>query len=142
MSVAAQPRSGQSLQDGRTDGGGAEALLLSAPESMQSSLKFTARLHAEDTWQALARASSPPHTTSQPRGPEKQDTPPGWTQTFLSVCQRCRCWAGKPAGTRRVARMEVSPGLPCVFPLPNRSVRAPQISTWSPNWAPPFLPRN
>lgn len=62
----------QSRTDGRTAAGPRRSFL-SAPESMQSSLKFTARLHAEDTWQAPARAGSPPHTTSGPRGPENQD---------------------------------------------------------------------
>lgn len=46
------------------DGGRAEVLPFSARESMHSSLKFTARLPAEDTWQAFAQSNSQPHTTS------------------------------------------------------------------------------
>lgn len=44
--------------------GRAKALLLSAPESTRSSLKFTTRLLTEGTWQACAEANSQPHTTS------------------------------------------------------------------------------
>lgn len=46
------------------------------------------------------------------------------------------CW------NQSTAEMEVSSDLPCVCLLVNPFVRLPQISTWSPNWAPPFLPRN
>lgn len=41
-----------------------KALLLSAPESAPSSLKFTTCLLTEGTWQACAQANSQPHTTS------------------------------------------------------------------------------
>lgn len=142
-----RPESSQSLQEGR--GWGAPSF-----SSTPSSLKFTARLLAEDTWQAFARANSQPRTTSRCRLSRGADScslrvqnQDSWgradlrMQTFLSVHWRCRCWVGNLLKPEH--RWDGGVTWPAVRLLINPFVRLPQISpTWSPNWAPPFLPRN
>lgn len=136
--------------------GRAKALLPYPPESTWSSLKFTACLLTEDTWQAFAQANSLPHTTSccclnwaldsQSLHIQNQDSwscADLWRHPFLSVQWRCRCWTGNCWNKSIRWRLHLSCHVsicfvnPCVL-----IVRVLQITTWSPSRAPPFLPGN
>lgn len=111
--------------------GRAKALLLSAPESTPSSLKFTTRLLTESTWQACAQANSQPRTTScccLNQGLESHclcihnqgswGRADLWMHTYLSVHQWC-CWVGTLRASWAEMRASVrwSSGLPGFYLL-------------------------
>lgn len=71
-----------------------------------------------------------------------------WMHTFQTVHSRC-CWVGtlreSRAENESISCTAASSGLPCFIFADNPfvlNVYVFQTSTWSPSWAPPFLPRN